>query len=370
MWFVWSCLAHGAPQSVPPDPALTRAFLDWHCSDDNVTRYDSGDLVLAEAPEGVRSDDAPLHPVVEVRHDGLPASGRNFASIAVAADTPAAQVVFAFTRLAHRLDADAVKGVLLARPGSFAPRPPPPYGQDVLTRIRDAQAQIARDPASLALVSARTYQAAGRCREVVDQMSAGSCVDAVDLLAAALADRKCRMDAPEMLAMFAVTWGRGEGQPVVRVPVKVRGAAGPPQEGTWASIAAELASGDLAMVGGVVGGVELVEVGGGGSVEGGVLGGALGTTRVFHHSELEVMKRMVVPYPQEARDLQLGDQRCLVKVFISRDGTPTDAIVEKCPTVFHGPVRDAVLQWRWYPPKDGRNAVDAQTTIAVTMKPG
>ena len=121
--------------------------------------------------------------------------------------------------------------------------------------------------------------------------------------------------------------------------------------------------------GGVEGGVEGGVVGGQiGGVEGGVLGGQLGGVRVFHHSELEVKKRVNPQYPDQARELNLGDQRCLAKVFIDEVGVPYDVKVENCPNTFHTETKAAILKWRWYPPKDGKNKVKAQTTIAVTYK--
>lgn len=115
------------------------------------------------------------------------------------------------------------------------------------------------------------------------------------------------------------------------------------------------------VVGGVVGGVM-------GGIEGGVLGGQLSGVRVFHHSELEVKKRVEPVYPDAARDLNLGEQRCIVKVFIDEEGVPYDVSVDQCPNVFDTPTREAILKWRWYPPKDGKNRVKAQTTIGITYR--
>lgn len=92
------------------------------------------------------------------------------------------------------------------------------------------------------------------------------------------------------------------------------------------------------------------------------------SVRVFHHSELEVKKRVNPPYPEEARALLLGDQRCLLKVFIDETGAPFDVLVEACPKVFHEAAKAAMLQWRWVPPKDGKTAIRAQTTLALTFK--
>ncbi len=118
------------------------------------------------------------------------------------------------------------------------------------------------------------------------------------------------------------------------------------------------------VAGGVVGGVI-------GGVEGGVLGGQLGAgggPKVFHHSELEAKKKVQPEYPEAALSLNLGDQRCMVRVFIDEEGVPYDVIVEKCPNVFHPVTKETILKWRWYPPKDGKNKVKAQTTIGVTYK--
>jgi hypothetical protein len=113
--------------------------------------------------------------------------------------------------------------------------------------------------------------------------------------------------------------------------------------------------------GGVVGGVQ-------GGVEGGVLGGQLSGVKVFHHSELEKKKSVMPDYPEPARALNLGDQKCLARVFIDEEGVPYDVSVDACPKVFHDSTREALLKWRWYPPKDGKNKCKAQTTIAVIYK--
>lgn len=124
---------------------------------------------------------------------------------------------------------------------------------------------------------------------------------------------------------------------------------------------------------GVVGGVEGGQVGGVvggvlGGVEGGVLGGQLGGVRVFHHSELEVKRRSDPVYPKSAKELNLGNQRCIAKVFIDEKGVPYDVMVEDCPKVFHSATKEAILKWRWYPPRAGKTKTKAQTTIGITYK--
>jgi protein TonB len=115
----------------------------------------------------------------------------------------------------------------------------------------------------------------------------------------------------------------------------------------------------------VPGGVEGGVIGG---VEGGVIGGTLGGARVFHHSELDVKKRVQPVYPEAAKAMNLGDQRCKVRIFIDETGRPYDVRVEGCPKVFHSAARNAFMKWRWYPPKSGREKVKAQILIGTTFK--
>lgn len=66
--------------------------------------------------------------------------------------------------------------------------------------------------------------------------------------------------------------------------------------------------------------------------------------------------------------MNLGDQRCKVKVKIDESGTPYDVIISDCPEVFHAEAKQAILKWRWYPPKRNKQKVKAQTLIAVLFK--
>lgn len=103
---------------------------------------------------------------------------------------------------------------------------------------------------------------------------------------------------------------------------------------------------------------------------GGQAGGVVGGTgvRVMHHSEVEIKKQVEPKYPKAARDANLGDQRCLVKVKINEAGEPYDVKVENCPKVFHAATEEAILKWRWWPPKVGKEKVKAQITIGVNYK--
>ncbi len=121
---------------------------------------------------------------------------------------------------------------------------------------------------------------------------------------------------------------------------------------------------DAGVEGGVVGGVIGGVVGG---VVGGVLGGQLGV-RVMHHSELEYKKQIMPTYPKAAATLNLGDVRCVAKVWIDETGTPYQVAVDGCPEVFHTETKEAILQWRWWAPKVGKEKTKAQTSIGVVFK--
>ena len=57
-----------------------------------------------------------------------------------------------------------------------------------------------------------------------------------------------------------------------------------------------------------------------------------------------------------------------MKVKIDEEGVPFAAEVSGCPQVFYESAKEAILKWRWYPPKVGKDHVKAQTTIGITYK--
>jgi protein TonB len=122
-------------------------------------------------------------------------------------------------------------------------------------------------------------------------------------------------------------------------------------------------------VGGVEGGVEGGVVGGVvGGVIGGELGGVLGGVRTFHHSEVEVKRRVQPDYPSAAESMNLGDVSCRVRVFIDETGVPYNVKIEACPKVFHDTTQQALLKWRWYPAKVDGSKVKAQFLLVVNYK--
>jgi hypothetical protein len=116
------------------------------------------------------------------------------------------------------------------------------------------------------------------------------------------------------------------------------------------------------MGGGIVGGVVDGVAGG---VEGGIVGGVVDGLPIAHHSELQVKKRIIPTYPKEALKQKLGSQRCMARVSIDAAGVPYDVVTERCPTVFHQPTKDALLQWRWYPYRS--SATKEKTAVQITL---
>lgn len=124
------------------------------------------------------------------------------------------------------------------------------------------------------------------------------------------------------------------------------------------------------------GGVDGGEAGGkpGGTLGGdpnGCVGcdGPGGGVRAFHHTDLDVKTRVDLEYPAAAMALDLGEQRCRTTVTLDERGVPYVVEVDACPSVFHAAVRESILKWRWYPPKLGREKVQAQTVIMVAFRP-
>ena len=346
MVFLWGWLAYAAPPAAdePADPVDlvdVRAFLDWHCSENNVPRYD-GALTLAEAPPWVEEVEGRVGAWIEIGIDGL---GRNQPKgdgpLAIAAEAPSSVVASALGTLARRQPADGRTEVLMARPGALAPRPPPPYGD--VARIEDAEAQLRGEPHGDIPLAARSYLAAGRCREVVDGMWQ-RCAEAAAQLAEALDDRRCGMDKPEMIAVFAAHWGQGaQGVPIVRVSIPTRRAHRLLRAGTWgeraAGLLARLATEDPKPV------------------------------PVFRSTDLAIEVRTPIRYPDTAFSANLERQQCLVGVSLRPDGVPFDVVVEQCNAAYHRSVRASVGEWRWEAPKIDDRPTKAKTWIWVEVSP-
>jgi hypothetical protein len=90
--------------------------------------------------------------------------------------------------------------------------------------------------------------------------------------------------------------------------------------------------------------------------------------KTFHHSELRARRRVDPSYPEPAKGLGLGEQRCKTIVHIDPDGVPSRVEVEGCPEVFHAETRAALLRWRWAPPRDGQRSVSAVTRVTIVYR--
>jgi hypothetical protein len=329
--------AHGARV----DRDALAAYLDWHCSADNVWRYE-GPLTLAAAPTGLASDDrAALWPVLEIGPGPLPDATAvgEYRSLAIDAAVPSADVSAVLDALARGLAPGDRRWVALALPDTFAPRPPPPW-PDAVEAARAELLPLARaTPGGLGPLV------------VVDRDPCNQpllhhypCAQVAEVLADELARHRCRDRAPELLARFSVDRERGvTGQPVALIRVGRDGEDHVATEGAWAASGpAFLASAHPAMAAVTV------------PLE----------ARGVHHAELEMKKWVQPDYPREAKGL--GDVKCVATVRIDAFGVPEEVTVASdCPTVLQPIVRDAILEWRWYPPKDGKQRVAAEATIAV-----
>jgi hypothetical protein len=124
--------------------------------------------------------------------------------------------------------------------------------------------------------------------------------------------------------------------------------------------------------GGMEGGVEGGVAGGDpvhgvlGGVLGGVPGGQLGAgIRTVHHKDVKYKREPYLRYPKAAKDLNLGDITCLVRVWIDESGVPNRVEVEKCPKAFHRETKEAMLKARWFPARFEGEKIPAQFLTRV-----
>lgn len=87
--------------------------------------------------------------------------------------------------------------------------------------------------------------------------------------------------------------------------------------------------------------------------------------RTVHSSEVQVKTRIQPKYPMAAKDLNLGDVVCKVRIFIDPKGIPERLEFLSCPAVFQGETTEALLKWRFYPLKHGGQPVAAQFVVSI-----
>lgn len=107
-----------------------------------------------------------------------------------------------------------------------------------------------------------------------------------------------------------------------------------------------------------------------GGVKDGVLGGQLGGTgiRTVHWSELQVKTRVKPRFPEAAKQLGMKEEKCIVHIIVSEQGTASDVSFKACPELFKAAARDAVMQYQWYPLMDGGTPIKAQFDINFVFK--
>lgn len=88
----------------------------------------------------------------------------------------------------------------------------------------------------------------------------------------------------------------------------------------------------------------------------------------LHHSEVVVKRRVMPEFPQAAQAAGISDAVCRVRVFIDREGKPTDLRFEACPSVFQPATEAAVMRWRWIPAEVGGEPVPAQFLLSVQYR--
>ncbi|MFZ5479697.1 MAG: energy transducer TonB [Myxococcota bacterium] len=111
----------------------------------------------------------------------------------------------------------------------------------------------------------------------------------------------------------------------------------------------------------------------GGGVVGGEIGGSLspGTTRVGQWQEIQVRKRRKITradYPEEASARGLGDQRCVVRIFVDEEGMPTRAEPRSCAEPFHESARAIAMRFRFYPLVADGKPVPGQFDMTIQFK--
>jgi outer membrane biosynthesis protein TonB len=119
--------------------------------------------------------------------------------------------------------------------------------------------------------------------------------------------------------------------------------------------------------GGSADGVEGGEPGGvpGGT---GVAGGGFGEVR---SSQIQWRSQVEPHYPREAEAMDLGEQRCRVRMHIDDRGVPEKIEFLSCPPVFHAETTDALMRWRAVPFRVGSERTKAtfQLTVLYRQRP-
>ena len=74
-------------------------------------------------------------------------------------------------------------------------------------------------------------------------------------------------------------------------------------------------------------------------------------------------------YPAAAAALNLPEQRCVVRININEKGLPESVVPRTCPELFHQAAINVAMRYRFYPLKENGQAVKAAFDLALNFKP-
>jgi len=66
--------------------------------------------------------------------------------------------------------------------------------------------------------------------------------------------------------------------------------------------------------------------------------------------------------------LKLPDERCVVRINIDEKGVPYEIIPKTCSEIFRSAARSVGMRYRFYPVKDGGQAVKAGFDLTLIFK--
>ena len=132
------------------------------------------------------------------------------------------------------------------------------------------------------------------------------------------------------------------------------------------TLAGVIGSDDVSLIGGTAS-FNNANAGAGKTVT--LTGTTLGGYKVMHHSDVEWKNRAIPDYPEAAREMNLGEVECRVRMFVDEKGMPNDIEFVACPKVFQDTTREAFFKSRWYPAKVDNAKTRAQFLLVYKYVP-
>jgi hypothetical protein len=87
-----------------------------------------------------------------------------------------------------------------------------------------------------------------------------------------------------------------------------------------------------------------------------------------HWSDVTAKKRVSPTMPNAAKQLNMTEERCEIRVFIDEKGVPYDLILGRCPAIYHESTLEALWQWRFYPRREDGVRVKSQFHLVVVYR--